>query len=65
MLHSVCKTEESLRRLKNRNLNVTDEAQVSGDSTTDEVKIREQIRLDGEYFSNQVCIEFHILNKPF
>ncbi|KAF5295318.1 hypothetical protein FQA39_LY13183 [Lamprigera yunnana] len=56
VLHSVCKTEESLRRLKNRNSNANDESflQGSGDTTTDEAKIREQIKKDVGYFVTEL-----------
>ncbi|KAB0801273.1 hypothetical protein PPYR_05627 [Photinus pyralis] len=56
VLHSVCKTEESLRRLKNRSLNFVDESagQTSGDATSDEAKIREQIKIDVGYFVNEL-----------
>lgn len=55
VLHSMSKTEESLRRLKNRNLNVSDDSlgQTSGEIVSDEAKIREQIKLDVEYFIKQ------------
>ncbi|RZB38819.1 conserved oligomeric Golgi complex subunit 2, partial [Asbolus verrucosus] len=49
VLRSVCKTEESLRRLKNRNTQfseaVPEDAEAS-DTMSDEMKIREQIKLD-------------------
>ncbi|XP_022914977.2 conserved oligomeric Golgi complex subunit 2 [Onthophagus taurus] len=48
VLHSICKTEESLRRLKSRNISV--ETSQNVDLTSDEAKIREQIRLDVAYF---------------
>lgn len=54
VLRSVCKTEESLRRLKNRNYGVNEESNASQSNSssvvTDEMKIREQIRLDVNYF---------------
>ncbi|KAK9889171.1 hypothetical protein WA026_004452 [Henosepilachna vigintioctopunctata] len=52
VLQSVCKTEESLRRLKNRNLSINDESSVNNSTETmsDEMKIREQIKLDIKYF---------------
>lgn len=53
MLNNVCKTEESLRRLKNRNQTVNEDTggqQGSGDTISDEKKIREQIKLDINYF---------------
>ncbi|KAK4872144.1 hypothetical protein RN001_016268 [Aquatica leii] len=59
VLRSVCKTEESLRRLKNRNLNINDEStgQGNGDAITDEAKIREQIKKDVRCFVTEL--------KPF
>lgn len=56
VLRSVCKTEESLRRLKNRNLTNNDDslAQTNGDATSDEAKIREQIKLDVGHFIREV-----------
>ncbi|XP_030755939.1 conserved oligomeric Golgi complex subunit 2 [Sitophilus oryzae] len=63
VLSSVCKTEESLRRLKSRALNKTsnDEmAQHQTDTITDETKIREQIKYDVGYF----CDKFYPLAIP-
>ncbi|CAH0562641.1 unnamed protein product [Brassicogethes aeneus] len=53
VLMSVCKTEESLRRLKSRNINASDDSG-STDSTSDEMKIRQQIRLDVGYFIDKL-----------
>ncbi|CAG9816969.1 unnamed protein product [Phaedon cochleariae] len=53
VLQSVCKTEESLRRLKNRTSNAGDESTPQTDS--DEMKIREQIKLDVAYFLDKLC----------
>lgn len=52
VLNNVCKTEESLRRLKNRNQAINEDSggQGSGDTISDEKKIREQIKLDINYF---------------
>lgn len=50
VLRSVCKTEESLRRLKNRNVAVSEESAHQSDTGSDEMKIREQIKLDVAYF---------------
>ncbi|KAF2897808.1 hypothetical protein ILUMI_08364 [Ignelater luminosus] len=52
VLLSVDKTEESLRKLKNRNVTSNDDlvTQAVGDFKSDEAKIREQIKLDVEYF---------------
>ncbi|XP_050519326.1 conserved oligomeric Golgi complex subunit 2 [Diabrotica virgifera virgifera] len=50
VLRSVCKTEESLRRLKSRNVNISEEISPQSDSGSDEIKIREQIKLDVAYF---------------
>lgn len=57
MLKSVCKTEESLRRLKSRNLSSLDESNPQSDTVTDEAKIREQINLDVNYFVEQVIVD--------
>lgn len=55
VLNNVCKTEESLRRLKNRNQPVSEDVgQGSGDTISDEKKIREQIKLDISYFVTTV-----------
>lgn len=57
VLNSVSKTEESLRRLKSRTLNANDDgsaAQAAADVTSDEAKIREQIRLDVLHFVGRV-----------
>ncbi|KAH1023656.1 hypothetical protein HUJ04_012820 [Dendroctonus ponderosae] len=56
VLMSVCKTEESLRRLKNRTLNSSEEdsTQASPNTVSDEAKIREQIRYDVEYFCEKL-----------
>nr|CAI5839567.1 unnamed protein product [Callosobruchus analis] len=54
VLTSVCKTEESLRRLKNRNLNLSGE-HAPQDSVSDERKIREQIKYDVNYFVKEMC----------
>ncbi|XP_044765153.1 conserved oligomeric Golgi complex subunit 2 [Coccinella septempunctata] len=48
VLQSVFKTEESLRRLKSRNIVSLEET--SSETMTDEMKIREQIKLDINYF---------------
>lgn len=56
MLNNVCKTEESLRRLKNRNQTVSEDNQGSSDTISDEKKIREQIKLDIDYFVTTVSI---------
>lgn len=66
VLNNVCKTEESLRRLKNRNQPISeDAAQGSGDTISDEKKIREQIKLDINYFvttvSMAVCLKCYEL----
>ncbi|XP_056646986.1 conserved oligomeric Golgi complex subunit 2 isoform X3 [Diorhabda sublineata] len=53
VLRSVCKTEESLRRLKSRNV-TTEEISPQLDSGSDEKKIREQIKLDVAYFLNKL-----------
>ncbi|XP_044257467.1 conserved oligomeric Golgi complex subunit 2 [Tribolium madens] len=53
VLRSVCKTEESLRRLKNRNTQVS-EAVSEADKMSDEMKIREQIKLDVCYFVDKL-----------
>lgn len=57
----MCKTEESLRRLKNRNQTISEDAAGQGGSDTisDEKKIREQIKLDIKYFVTTVS------NKKF
>ncbi|GJQ68074.1 hypothetical protein Trydic_g10688 [Trypoxylus dichotomus] len=54
VLQSVCRTEESLRRLKSRNVSSTDDSSSNpkGDLSSDEAKIREQIKLDVKYFVN-------------
>ncbi|KAL3290394.1 hypothetical protein HHI36_023735 [Cryptolaemus montrouzieri] len=55
VLQSVCKTEESLRRLKSRNIPSNDDTQCpSSEIVTDEMKIREQIKLDINYFTNML-----------
>lgn len=57
VLRSVCKTEESLRRLKNRNTQFSEtvsEDVESSDKVSDEMKIREQIKLDVCYFIDKV-----------
>ncbi|KAF5300358.1 hypothetical protein FQR65_LT00978 [Abscondita terminalis] len=56
VLHSVCKTEESLRRLKSQNLNLNDDngGQGNCDAITDEAKIREQIKKDFKYFVTEL-----------
>ncbi|XP_057672437.1 conserved oligomeric Golgi complex subunit 2 [Diorhabda carinulata] len=53
VLRSVCKTEESLRRLKSRNV-TTEEISPQLDSGSDEMKIREQIKLDVAYFLHKL-----------
>lgn len=58
VLKSVCKTENSLRRLKNRNLNITEESATSSDTISDEMKIREQIKLDVNYFYDKVINKY-------
>lgn len=59
VLRSVCKTEESLRRLKSRNV-TTEETSPQLDSGSDERKIREQIKLDVAYFLHKVISCFRI-----
>jgi hypothetical protein len=57
VLRSVCKTEESLRRLKNRNTQFSEtvsEDVESSDKVSDEMKIREQIKLDVCYFIDKL-----------
>ncbi|XP_050314006.1 conserved oligomeric Golgi complex subunit 2 [Anthonomus grandis grandis] len=55
VLRSVCKTEESLRRLKSRTLNTSSDDLVSPTETiTDEAKIREQIKYDVGYFCDKL-----------
>ncbi|KAG5899714.1 hypothetical protein JTB14_030105 [Gonioctena quinquepunctata] len=54
VLQSVCKTEESLRRLKNRTVNVGDDSAPHTDTVSDEMKIREQIKLDVAYFLDKL-----------
>lgn len=54
VLRSVCKTEESLRRLKSRNVSTMDDPSAKSDLTSDEAKIREQIKLDVKYFVTHV-----------
>lgn len=58
VLRSVCKTEESLRRLKNRNVAVSEESAHQSDTGSDEMKIREQIKLDVAYFLQKVINTF-------
>lgn len=58
VLRSVCKTEESLRRLKNRNVAVSEEIAHQSDTGSDEMKIREQIKLDVAYFLQKVINTF-------
>ncbi|CAG9855369.1 unnamed protein product [Phyllotreta striolata] len=50
VLRSVCKTEESLRRLKSRNVASSEDSSHHSDTGSDEMKIREQIKLDVAYF---------------
>ncbi|KAF7267137.1 hypothetical protein GWI33_019629 [Rhynchophorus ferrugineus] len=51
VLLSVCKTEESLKRLKSRTLNTSaDKATSKSDMMSDETKIRVQIKYDVTYF---------------
>lgn len=57
VLNNVCKTEESLRRLKNRNQTANEAGQESADTASDEKKIREQIKLDINYFVTTVSID--------
>lgn len=66
VLYSVQKTEESLRRLKNRSLNLMDEAgaQTSREATSDEAKIREQIKRDVQYFITNVSTFTLEVSKP-
>ena len=54
VLHSVFKTEETLRKLKNRNVTFNDVNQSNAEPLSDEAKIKEQIRLDVEYFTTKV-----------
>lgn len=54
VLMSVCKTEESLRRLKSRNVNASDDTSSQLDTMSDEMKIRLQIKLDVGYFFDKV-----------
>lgn len=54
VLRSVCKTEESLRRLKNKTHFEAASDLDSSDTMSDEMKIREQIRLDVTYFIESV-----------
>ncbi|XP_066259923.1 conserved oligomeric Golgi complex subunit 2 isoform X2 [Euwallacea similis] len=56
VLRSVCKTEESLRRLKNRTLNLSGESLSSDSNNTmsDETKIKEQIKFDVCYFCEKL-----------
>ena len=56
VLRSVCKTEESLRRLKNRNTQISETVSDAegSDTMSDEMKIREQIKLDVCYFVDKV-----------
>lgn len=57
VMDSVFKIEESLRRLKYRNMNVNDDLSISNaDVNTDESKIREQIKLDVLYFVQSVLL---------
>lgn len=63
VLKNVCKTEESLRRLKNRNQPTNDELSQSGDTVSDENKIREQIKLDVAYF--KATVRFHMIYMVF
>lgn len=56
VLRNVCKTEESLRRLKNRNQPVMEDSGSASGDTSDERKIREQIKLDTRYFVTTVSI---------
>lgn len=51
---SVCKTEESLRRLKSRNINPSEETSPQTETMSDEMKIREQIKYDVAYFFEKV-----------
>ncbi|KAJ8934877.1 hypothetical protein NQ314_013153 [Rhamnusium bicolor] len=54
VLMSVCKTEESLRRLKSRNINSSEESSTQSDTMSDEMKIREQIKYDVAYFLDKL-----------
>ncbi|KAJ3639766.1 hypothetical protein Zmor_003106 [Zophobas morio] len=56
VLRSVCKTEESLRRLKNRNTQISETVSDAegSDTMSDEMKIREQIKLDVCYFVDKL-----------
>lgn len=56
----MCKTEESLRRLKNRNQAINEDSGGQGgtDTISDEKKIREQIKLDINYFVATVSGKF-------
>lgn len=53
VLQSVCKVEESLRRLKHRNMTSSVE---EGNVHSDESKIKQQIKLDVGYFVDKVRI---------
>ncbi|CAG9759632.1 unnamed protein product [Ceutorhynchus assimilis] len=56
VLMSVCKTEESLRRLKSRTINTSSDDSSHGtpDTMSDETKIREQIKFDVGYFCDKL-----------
>ncbi|XP_060537308.1 conserved oligomeric Golgi complex subunit 2 [Cylas formicarius] len=55
VLRSVCKTEESLRRLKSRtSAPMEDPVHGSSDTMSDESKIREQIKYDVGYFLDKL-----------
>lgn len=54
VLRSVCKTEESLRRLKSRSTNASDLSADPKETISDEAKIKEQIKYDVFYFCDKV-----------
>lgn len=63
----MCKTEESLRRLKNRNTHVMETSleDLESDKMSDEMKIREQIKLDVCYFVDKVIQIFKCCNYNY
>lgn len=55
------KIEESLKRFKSRNVNVSsDEPGGSPDTMSDEAKIREQIKYDVGYFCDKVLLDQYL-----
>lgn len=60
----MCKTEESLKRLKSRNTPVMETSleDLESDKMSDEMKIREQIKLDVCYFVDKVIYLDDFLN---